>query len=161
MIYLSKRGQSSYQGFLLADLNGKEKKGSRRRRRWFTCLGSLTDLNGKEKKKQASIEEKDDLPVQTWIYQGSLSADLNGKKNGSRRRRGWFTRRGSRISSRSHLVGRKVGQVSTARTNCCTRWTRKRGTSPSNRDPGSRGWSHPCRRILPLDINLLKRLNNR
>lgn len=33
MIYLSKRGQSSYQGFLLADLNGKEKKGSRRRRR--------------------------------------------------------------------------------------------------------------------------------
>ena len=42
----------------------------------------------KGKKKQASIEEKDDLPVQTWIYQGSLSADLNGKKNGSRRRRG-------------------------------------------------------------------------
>ena len=33
-----------------------------------------------KKKKQASIEEKDDLPVQTWIYQGSLSADLNGKE---------------------------------------------------------------------------------
>ena len=36
-----------------------------------------------ERKKKTGFdrrERRNDLPVQTWIYQGSLSADLNGKE---------------------------------------------------------------------------------
>ena len=56
---------------------------------YLSWISNRSEWKGKKKTGFDRRERRNDLPVQTWIYQGSLSADLNGKeKKGSRRRRG-------------------------------------------------------------------------